>query len=104
MAVAFPVAVTVYVFAFAAVWFRALYGAPARAVLYCGLVSVGMLVAAPVRARVHDGDPVAQAVSMAVPLPALWLTMLVARALALSLFAREQARRRDAALVELGTG
>jgi diguanylate cyclase (GGDEF)-like protein len=102
MAVAFPVAVTVYVFAFAAIWFRALYGSPARAVLYCGLVSLGLMAAAPVWARVHDGDPVAQAISMAVPLPALWLTMLVARALARSLFAREQAQRRDAARVELG--
>jgi diguanylate cyclase (GGDEF)-like protein len=102
LVVAFPVAVTVYVFAFAAVWFRALYGSPARAVRYCAVVSVGVLAAVPLWAQAHHGDPVAQAISMAVPLPALWLTMLVARALARSLFAREQSRRRDAALVELG--
>jgi diguanylate cyclase (GGDEF)-like protein len=102
LVVAFPVAVTIYVFAFAAVWFRALYGPPARAVLYCALVSVGVLAAVPFWARAHSGDPIGQLISMSVPLPALWLTMLVARALARSLFAREQSRRRDAALVELG--
>jgi diguanylate cyclase (GGDEF)-like protein len=102
LVVAFPVAVTVYVFAFAAIWFRALYGTAARSARYCALVSAGLLAAVPTWAHLHQEDPAAGAISMAVPLPALWLTMLVARALARSLFAREQSRCRDAALVEVG--
>ncbi len=99
---ALPMPVAIYICWFAAVWFRALYGSARRAVLYCALISAGALAAVPLWARFTGGDVRTQLLTMLVPVPALWLTMLVARALARSLFAREQSRRRDAALVQLG--
>ena len=98
----FPAPVAVFVFGFAAVWFRALYGSVVRVVLYTGLLTLATLAAVPLWALAQGGDPANQLLIMVVPVPALCLSVLVARSLSRTLFAREQARRRDAALVELG--
>ncbi|MCO1653602.1 putative bifunctional diguanylate cyclase/phosphodiesterase [Pseudonocardia humida] len=102
IAAVFPNPTAVWIFTFAAVWLRALYGTALRAVLYCALVPAGVLAAVPLWADLYGGDAAAEALSMALPIPALCFTMLVARSLARSLFARDQAQQRDAALVELG--
>ena len=102
MIVTYPVSVTVYIFAFAAVWFRALYGTRARVLRYCALLSIAALAAVPGSWAVYGGEIGTHLLSIGVPLPALWLTTLVATALARSLRAREQAQQLDAALVTLG--
>ncbi|WP_214407649.1 putative bifunctional diguanylate cyclase/phosphodiesterase [Pseudonocardia lacus] len=98
----FPQPAAVWIFTFAAVWLRALYGTPARAVFFCALIPVGLLAGVPLWAEQYERDAAAQALNMVVAIPALWFMMLVARSLARSLFARERSQQRDAALVELG--
>ena len=100
-AAACPAPSAAFGFTFSMLWMRALYGSTTRVVLYCALLaaaiasSVRVWPLVPGHAGAIPGGPVLAA------MPAFFLTVTVARHLALALFAREQSRDRDAALVEL---
>lgn len=91
-------------FAFSASWLRVLYGSTPQVVLF-GLSTVaGIAAAIPLWSVVpgHVGSTAAAPTLGA--LSVLFLTVVVARYLALVLFAREQSQRRDTALLQLGGG
>ena len=102
-AVACPVPAAAYAFVFAALWFRALYGTTRRVYLYCVLVATGFGAAVPVWGLLPGRVEPVRAAEVFGSLPVMFVTVVVARHLALSLFAREQTRQRDAALAALGT-
>ncbi len=88
----------VYTFVFPALWFRGLFGSTGRVLLHCALLATGLTTAFALTVRL----PLVGALLATVP--AMVLTVVVSRYLVLSLFAREQAQQRDAALVRLGRG
>jgi diguanylate cyclase (GGDEF)-like protein len=92
----------VFGFVFSALWFRALYGTTVRFVLLWLYLAVGLVASLRLWALVptHEGT-VPPAIVLA-SIGNMLLTVVVARYLAMSLFAREEAQRRDAALVRLG--
>jgi hypothetical protein len=91
----------VFGFVFPALWFRALFGSTVRVLLLCAYVAAGVIAALPLR----DVTETADGTGPVGPIPTvagMFLTASVARYLALGLFARDAAQRRDAALVRLG--
>jgi hypothetical protein len=91
----------VFGFAFAALWFRALFGPTLRVLLMCAYLAAGVVVVLPLR-DVAEAVDQTSSVALVPAVAGMFLTVGVARYLALGLFAREEAQRRDAALVRLG--
>jgi diguanylate cyclase (GGDEF)-like protein len=102
-ALACPAPVAAFPVAFSAQWFRAVYGRTAHVAAYTAGVVAAMVSALLLWTAVpwHDG-PTAAAPVLG-PLPVLVVNAVVSRHLALGLFARDAAQRRDAALADLGT-
>jgi diguanylate cyclase (GGDEF)-like protein len=92
-------------FLFAALWLRAIHGSTGRIIAHCALMAAATLTGLAVWPTLPgNADPLSTREVMTVvgAVPVMFLTTFVARYLVLSLFAREQAQRRDEALVQLG--
>ncbi|WP_129337386.1 sensor domain-containing diguanylate cyclase [Cellulomonas endophytica] len=100
--VACPEPAMVFAVVFPALWYRAVFGTTRGVVAYGVGASVALVAATPVWGLV-PGRGSAPFDAVVPTLPIMLMTVLVARHLALGLFAREQAKRRDAALARLGT-
>lgn len=88
-------------FVFPALWFRGLFGTTPRVVLFCAYVTTTLLLGV-ASADTAPGTDVAASTVVLSTIASMFVTTAVARHLAHGLFAREQAQRRDAALVALG--
>jgi GGDEF domain-containing protein len=102
LAVAFPDPSAVFIFAFLAIWFRACYGSNRRVLVFSLILAGGVLLAYPLWGLLPGRDGPAPIEPIFATLPAMFVTMAVARHLALGLFARERSQLRDAALLRLG--
>ncbi len=102
VATANPSGVLTYLFA--ALWLRALYGSTRGILLHTALVAVAVLGALAIFGLLpsHDKPPASSVVGLLNSIPIMFLTVVVARNLVLSLFAREESQLRDAALGRLG--
>ena len=102
-ALASPEPTAVFSVVFAALWFRSLYGSSLRAVLRCSLYAGAIGVSLPLWPYVpgHTGG---MAVGPLVGVfPTMFLTVVVARHLAASVQAREQAARLDKVHMSVGS-
>jgi diguanylate cyclase (GGDEF)-like protein len=89
--------------AFPAVWFRSVYGSSTvRVLLYCVGLMAALVASLLVRTSIGASVPFASQMAVLGIAPAALITTLVARDLAVTLFARERSQRRDAALAQLG--
>ncbi|MGY1857999.1 diguanylate cyclase domain-containing protein [Modestobacter sp. SYSU DS0290] len=98
-----PVPAVAFGATFSALWFRAVYGRTRDIWLYATGQCVALVAALVWWQSVPGHDEPAPAGPVLGALPLAFLLAVVARHLALGLFAREQAQARDAALVALGT-
>ena len=102
-ALACPSPIVAFGVAFAALWFRAVYGSTRRVVLHGAGTAAGIMLALPLWGLVPGHAATVPAGPVLAALPIMALTVVVARHLALGLFGHEQAQLRDAALARLGT-
>jgi diguanylate cyclase (GGDEF)-like protein len=98
-----PDPASVFSVVFASLWLRALYGSTAGIVAHTTFLAIAVMSALGLwtlmPGRVQPPPPL---MSFLGAVPQMFLTAGVARYLGLSLFAREQAQKRDAALMRLG--
>ncbi|WP_433556576.1 putative bifunctional diguanylate cyclase/phosphodiesterase [Pseudonocardia xinjiangensis] len=105
-AVAGPAPATVFTFLFGSLWLHALYGSTRGVLLHTSFLAAAILASLevwhllPGREGVLPSGAITNVVSV---VPVMFVTAGVARYLVLSLFAREQSQKRDAALVRLGS-
>jgi diguanylate cyclase (GGDEF)-like protein len=102
-ALASPNPTVVFPFVFAGVWFGALYGSAWRSLARCALYFAAIAATLPLWAFIpgHTVTPAPQLVLGSAP--AMVLTVLVGRHLAVGLEAREQGLRRARTLADLGS-
>jgi len=93
----------VFSFAFSGLWFRSLYGSVPRAVVRCAVYAAGISSCLALWPLVHPGVPAPAAAPLLGTFPVMFIVVVVGRLLGASLFAREQAAQRDAALVAAGS-
>ncbi|NEK57929.1 EAL domain-containing protein [Geodermatophilus sabuli] len=103
-ALACPVPPVAFGVVFPALWSRVMYGRTARVAGYAAGLCAALLAATLVWGLLPGRSGSTDVTHVAGALPVLLLTAVGARHLALGLFAREQTRGRDAALLTLGTG
>jgi diguanylate cyclase (GGDEF)-like protein len=94
----------VFVYMFSGLWLRALYGSTRGILLHTAFVTVALLGALAAFGFLpgRDEPPSSSIVAVLYSIPIMFLTVVVARNLVLSLFAREESQLRDAALGGLG--
>ena len=97
-----PTPTVIFTVAFPAAWLRALYGSTRGGYAAWALTSASAVAAVALWDLVPDAPAPTAMVAVAASVPVLLMSVVVARHLALGLFAREEAQRRDAALVTLG--
>jgi len=100
-----PDPLSVFLYLFASLWLRALYGSTRSVFVHTGMLSVAVLAGLVVAARLPLREtplPSTSVTGVVTTVPVMFLTMAVARYLVLSLFTREQSQERGAALVRLG--
>lgn len=101
-ALASPEPTVVFAIVFSALWYRALYGSTARAVVRCALYCAGIAANLPLWTLVPGHETPAAAGALVSPFGVMFVTVVVGRLLATQLAAREQSARRDTALVAVG--
>jgi diguanylate cyclase (GGDEF)-like protein len=91
-----------YSFGFTSLWFRAMYGTSRRIVLYTAGTAAAMVGVVVLWGRIPGHESSTPPAAVFGTLPTMFLVVAVFRYLALSLFAREESQRRDAALARFG--
>lgn len=102
-ALASPHPAAAFGFVFFALWFRSLYGSTGRAVLRCGLYVVALSAALPLWPYVPGHTGGTEIGPLIGSFPTMFLSVIVGRHLAASLWAREQAARRDEVNASMGS-
>ncbi len=102
-ALACPAPAIVFGFTFSALWFRALYGSTRAVIVHYLGTAAAIAAALLLWGYVSGHAPSTPAFPVLGVLPVMFVTVIVARHLALSLFAREQTQHRDTALARLAT-
>jgi diguanylate cyclase (GGDEF)-like protein len=101
LALACPSPIAALGFVFGSLWFRSLYGPAWRAVLRCALYSAALVATLPLWSQVPAHVGGASIGPLAGAIPTMFLTVVVGRHLADSVFARERSARRDAVHVSV---
>jgi diguanylate cyclase (GGDEF)-like protein len=98
-----PTPAVAFSFAFSGLWFRALYGSVARAVVLCAFYATGLTAALLLWGLVPGDRPTPDPTPIVGTFPCMVLVVIVGRVLANHLFLRAEAADRDAAIVRFGT-
>jgi diguanylate cyclase (GGDEF)-like protein len=102
-ALACPTPAAAFSFAFAGLWFRALYGSVTRAVVQCAFYAGGFTLALVFFDLVPGHRTGPAPLEIMGTFPVMFLVVIVGRMLAAGVFMRAEAAGRDAAIVRFGT-